>query len=139
MTGNQLYLTACEIVRAPVERFPRLCKIAEVFLDDILKKLVNVSAFALRGEVFELLFRLGGEVYFHAFQVTRNAKRRNRVIGLEDNMASLDEARKYDSSQIEKAGFSYSRPFLFISPANLALTSGHSDATIENRAEFRGV
>jgi hypothetical protein len=59
ITGNRLHPAAFEIVIAPVERFPRLHKVAEVFLDDILHKLVGGAASALRGEVFELLFSLG--------------------------------------------------------------------------------
>jgi hypothetical protein len=35
-----------------------------------LHKLVGISASALRGEFLEFLFRLGGEVYFHALQDT---------------------------------------------------------------------
>jgi hypothetical protein len=60
MAGDRLYPAGFEIVIAPVQRLPRLRKIAEIFLDDILHKLVNRGASALRGESVEPLFRLGG-------------------------------------------------------------------------------
>src|SRR5208283_2255278 len=63
---------AFEVVIAPVQRLPRLPKIAEIFLDDLLHKLVNRRASALRSESVEPLFRLGGKVYLHSTQDTAN-------------------------------------------------------------------
>ena len=59
-----------EVVIAAVEHFTRLRKLNEVSLYDILHKLIGGSASALRGEVLELLFRLGGKMYFHGSQNT---------------------------------------------------------------------
>jgi hypothetical protein len=78
ITGNGLYPAALQIVIAPVERFPRLRKIAEVFLDDTPHKICG-SASALHGEVLELLFGLGGEVYFHALKIRQNWPSGNAV------------------------------------------------------------
>ena len=66
VAGDGLHPSAFQIVIAAVEHFARLRKLGEVSLYDILHKLVTGSAPALGGQVIQLLFRLGGKVYFHA-------------------------------------------------------------------------
>jgi hypothetical protein len=70
LTVDGLHPAAFQIVIAAVEHVPRLRKLIKVSLDNILHKFVGISASALRGEVLELLFRLGREVYFHTLQDT---------------------------------------------------------------------
>ena len=48
ITGDGLHPAAFQVVIAPVKRFPRTCKIAQVFLDDILYKRARVAASSLR-------------------------------------------------------------------------------------------
>ena len=50
-------------------------------------KLVGVSASALRGEVVKLLFRLGGEVYLHAFFLRLLSDAKLRQTPLEGTMS----------------------------------------------------
>jgi hypothetical protein len=70
ITVDGLHPAAFQVVIAAVEHVPGLRKVIKVSLDNISNKLGGISASALRGEVIELLFRLGREVYFHALQNT---------------------------------------------------------------------
>src|ERR1019366_1989521 len=72
LTVDWLHPAAFQVVIAAVEHVPGLHKVIKVPLDNILHKLGGIFASALRGEVLELLFRLGREVYFHALQDTGN-------------------------------------------------------------------
>ncbi|MGC2661495.1 MAG: hypothetical protein WA324_26375 [Bryobacteraceae bacterium] len=67
---NRLHAAAFQVVIAAVEHVAHIGKLIEIALDNILHKLVRRRAPVLYGEVFELLFRLGVEVDFHALQDT---------------------------------------------------------------------
>jgi len=70
IAGDRLHPAAFQVVIAAVEHRARLGKLIEVAFDHILDQFVGGLASALRGEVLELLFGLGGEVDFHEFQGT---------------------------------------------------------------------
>ncbi len=78
VTGNRFHPTASQVVIAAVEHFARLRHFLEVPGHGVLNQLVGPAS-ALRGEVLELLFRLGGEMYFHAFKDTGKAALRQRL------------------------------------------------------------
>lgn len=64
---NGLHPPAFQVVIAAVERLPNLEHFFKISRHGVLNEVVR-SASALRGEVFEFLFGLGGQVYFHAFE-----------------------------------------------------------------------
>src|SRR5260370_37855050 len=64
-----LHPAALEVVVTGVEHLPRLEQLVSVTRHSVLHEVVSPAS-ALCGEVFEFLFRLGSEVYFHALQDT---------------------------------------------------------------------
>jgi hypothetical protein len=64
---NGLHPPAFQVIIAAVERLPNLEHFVKISRHGVLNEVVR-SASALRGEVFEFLFGLGGQAYFHAFE-----------------------------------------------------------------------
>ena len=81
---NGLHPAAFQVVITAVEHFARLRKLRRSTRLRHPARARQRSASALRGEVFEFLFRLGGEVYFHAFKIREKRPWGNaveRVVG----------------------------------------------------------
>src|ERR1039458_4981370 len=69
LTIDGLHPAAFQVVIAAVEHLPRLEHFVKVPRHCVLNQVVSPAS-ALRGQVFEFLFRLAGEVYFHGLQGT---------------------------------------------------------------------
>lgn|GEM_PF-293175 len=69
LTVDGFHPATLQFVVAAVEHFPRLRELIEISSQCILQELVG-SAPALRREIVELLFNVGGEMYFHCLQST---------------------------------------------------------------------
>src|ERR1700733_9167933 len=67
LTVDGLRPSALQIVISAVKHLSRLCKLIEIHGQCVLQELVG-SASGLCGEIVELLFNFGREVYFHTLQ-----------------------------------------------------------------------
>ena len=66
---NRLHPAAFEVLIAAVERLPNLEYFVKISRHGVLNEVVR-STSALRGEIFEFPFRLGGQVYFHSLHIS---------------------------------------------------------------------